>query len=53
MYFENRRISQNRNYLSLDVAVAIMASLVLSKLDYANALFSCLSLDQLGKLQKI
>ena len=53
LYLEIRRISQIRNYLLLDITVTLMVSLVLSKLDYGNALLSDLSLEQLYKLQKV
>ena len=53
LYFEISRISLIRRYLSFDVTVTLMVSLVLSKLDYGNALLSGLSLDQLNKLQKV
>ena len=53
LYFEIRRISQIRNYLSLDVAITLMMSFVLSILDYGNALLSSLSSDQPHKLQKV
>ena len=53
LYFEIRRISQIRNYLSLDVAITLMMSFVLSKLDCGNALLSSLSSDQPHKLQKV
>ena len=53
LYIEISRISLVRNYLSFDVTVALMVSLVLSKLDYGNALLSGVSLDQLGKLQRV
>ena len=53
LYSEIRCISRIKNNLSLDVTVTLMVSLVLSKLDYGNALLSGLSLDQLYKLQKV
>ena len=53
LYFEIRRVNQIRIYLSLDVTVTLMVSLVLSKLNYGNALLSGLSLDQLYKVQKV
>ena len=53
LYFKIRRISQIGNYLSLDVTVTLMNSLVLSKLDYVNAQLSGLLLDQLYKLQNV
>ena len=53
LYFEIRRISQIRHYLSLDVNVTLMVSLIFSKVDYGDAVLSGLSLDQLYKLQKV
>ena len=53
LYFEIRHIIQIRNYLSLRVTVTLMVSLVLLKLDCANALLSMMSLDQLHNLQKV
>ena len=53
LYIEISRISLIRKYLSFDVTVSLMVLLVLSKLDYGNALLSGLSLDQLNKLQKV
>ena len=46
-------LSGIRNYLSLDVTVTLMVSLVLSRLDHGNAMLSGLSLGQLCKLQKV
>ena len=53
LYFEISRINLIRRYLSFEATVTLMVSLVLSKLDYGNALLSGLSLEQLHKLQKI
>ena len=53
LYLEIRRISQIRNYLSLDDNVTLMVSLVFSRLYYCYALLSDLALDQLCKLHKV
>ena len=53
LHFEIRRVSQIRNYSSLDVIVTLIVSVVLSKLDCGKVLLTGLSLDQLHKLQKV
>ena len=51
MYFQIKRISFIRPYLNHHVTKTLVTSLVLSKLDYCNALLSGLSGNQMSKLQ--
>ena len=53
LYYELRRISMIRKFLTLDVAKTLVISLVLSKLDYGNSLLCGLPMDLLNKLQKV
>ena len=52
-HFHIRDISRIRHLLSLSVATALANSLVSSKLDYCNSLYSGISQANLNKLQRI
>jgi len=52
-YYELRRISSNRHYLSPDATKILVCSLVLSRLDYGNALLAGSYEYLLDKLQKV
>ena len=52
-YFEIRRISSIRKYLSTDATKTLVTSLVLSRLDYSNSLLSGLPKTLLDKVQKV
>ena len=53
MFFEIRNISFNRKYMPNDVVSQLMVSLVLSKMDYCNSLFTGLPQNLLNKLQRV
>ena len=52
-YAALRQISSIRQYLTLEATKTLVCSLVLSRLDYANALLSDCPLDSLNRLQKV
>ena len=53
MNMDLRRLSKIRHLLANDIASLLMNSLVLSKLDYCNALLPNINTDLLNKLQKV
>ena len=52
-FWERRRISSIRQYLTEDAAKTLVVSLVLSRLDYGNCLLAGVPECLLHKLQKI
>ncbi len=52
-YYQLRRISKIRKYLTLDAAKSVINALVLSKLDYCNSLFVNLPKYLISKLQRV
>ena len=52
-FFELRRISTIRHYLSIDATITLVVSLVLSRIDYCNSLLAGLPLSLISKLQRI
>ena len=52
-YFELRRISTIRRYLTTDATKTLVCSFVLSRLDYCNSLLSGSSLSLTDRLQKV
>ena len=53
LYLQLRRIGQIRPYLSTDSAKKLVVALILSRLDYCNALLAGLPEDKISKLQRI
>ena len=53
MFLEIRNISLHRKYLADEVVCQLMVSLVLSKMDYCNSLFSGLPQVLINKLQRV
>jgi len=51
VYMEIRRISKIRCFISKDIAILLMISLVLTKLDYCNSLLANITKDKLKALQ--
>ena len=52
-FYELRRISSIRKYLTIDATKTIVCSLVLSRLDYCNSILSGSSKCLIKKLQKV
>jgi len=52
-YFQIRRIGYIRRYLSEEATAKLVTSLILSRVDYCNALLSGLSVSSLSSLQRI
>lgn len=52
-YYDIRRISSIRPYLTQQAAASLMSALVLSRLDYCNSLFAGLDQHQIDRLQRI
>ena len=52
-YIELRRIGSLRHVLSVEATKTLVSALVISKLDYCNALLSGCPKDQLDKLQRV
>ena len=52
-FFELRRISTIRQYLTADATNAVVVSLLLSRIDYCNSLLAGLSLSLISKLQRV
>ncbi|KAL8578691.1 hypothetical protein ACOMHN_045680 [Nucella lapillus] len=52
-YFEIRKISSVRHYLTTDATKTLVSSLVISRLDYCNSLLAGVTLDLLNKIQKV
>ena len=52
-YFEIRKISSIRHYLTTEATKTLVCSLVLTRLDYANSLLAGSTDKLLGKLQKV
>ena len=50
-YFELRKVSHIRQFLSYDVASQLVTSLVLSRLDYCNCLLGAITTENLNRLQ--
>ena len=51
--FELGKIASVRNFLTFQATVQLVSSLILSRLDYCNSLFSGLSSTQLSRLQQV
>ena len=51
--YELRKIASVRNYLTYSAVVQLVSSLVLSRIDYCNALFAGLPDNQLDRLQNV
>jgi len=52
-FFELRRISTLRQYLTVDAIKTLVVSLVLSRIDYCNSLLAGLPLSSISKLQRV
>ena len=52
-FFELRRISTIRQYLTVDATKTLVVSLVLSRIDYGNSLLAGLPLSLISKLQRV
>ena len=52
-YFQLRQISSVRKYLSVDATIKLVASLILSRIDYCNSLLSGLPSSSINPLQRI
>lgn len=52
-YYQLRRISSVRRFLSVDTAAKLVTSLILSRLDYRNALLSGIPASSIQSLQRI
>ena len=52
-YYECRRISSIRPFLTQKAAASLMSALVLSRLDYCNSLYQGLAKFQIAKLQRV
>ena len=52
-FLEIRRISTIRHYLTDDATKTLVASLVLSRIDYCNSLLAGLPQSLVGKLQRV
>ena len=53
LYFQLRRISKIRSFLTVDAANALAVAFILSRLDYCNSLLAGLPDHKLTKLQRI
>ena len=53
LYFHLRRLSKIRPFLTVDAANKLAVSLVLSRLDYCNALLAGLPDERLARLQRV
>ena len=53
LYFQLRKLSKIRPFLSIDAAKKLATAFILSRLDYCNALLVGLPQDKLAKLQRI
>ena len=52
-FFDLRRISSIRSYLSKEAAVKLVSATVISRLDYCNSTLSGVSEEQLERLQRV
>ena len=53
LYFQLRRISKIRSFLTVDAANTLAVAFILSRLDYCNSLLAGLPVHKLAKLQRI
>jgi hypothetical protein len=53
LFFQLRRISKIRQYLTIEAANTLANSFILSRLDYCNSILSGISEEKLNKLQRI
>ncbi|KAK7107751.1 hypothetical protein V1264_015614 [Littorina saxatilis] len=52
-FFELRKISSVRSFLTLQATVQLVSSLILSRLDYCNSLLAGLPTEELDRLQRV